>query len=84
MTTFDVVLVSFPFADLSTRKQRPCLVLVSPSQKQLGEHLVVAMITSNTKGLTFPYDVQISNTKQAGVLKPSLVRLSKVATHSGA
>lgn len=79
-TSFDVVLVPFPFADLSATKKRPCLVLAAASVRSLGRFLVVAMITSNLTGLSFPHDVAISDVKAAGLPKPSLVRVDKLVT----
>lgn len=77
---FDVILVPFPFADLSSNKKRPCLVLSTPKPPRLKDHLVVAMITSQVSGPFFPHDVEITDYKFAGLPKPSLIRLAKVVT----
>ncbi|MDO8793716.1 MAG: type II toxin-antitoxin system PemK/MazF family toxin [Vicinamibacterales bacterium] len=42
----DVVLVSFPFTDLSTAKRRPALVVLPDSFNEATSDLVLAAITS--------------------------------------
>ncbi len=80
MTVFDVVLVPFPFTDLSSSKQRPCLVLAPIKVSRLGDLFVVAMMTSQVVSRAFPNDVALKDWKGAGLPKPTLVRLSKVVT----
>ncbi|MBI3534685.1 MAG: type II toxin-antitoxin system PemK/MazF family toxin [Deltaproteobacteria bacterium] len=80
ITNFDIVLVPFPFTDLSTSKKRPCMVLLRLEPVRVEMLFLVAMITSQIDGLSFPFDVKLKDPEQAGLIKPSLVRLSKMVT----
>ncbi len=80
MTPFDIVLVSFPFSDLSTKKLRPCLVLATVRTRALSNLAVVAMMTSQIEGRRFPHDVMVSKWQESGLPKATLVRLAKVVT----
>jgi mRNA interferase MazF len=72
----DVVLVKFPFTDLSGSKLRPALVLV-----ESGDDVVVAFITSVLTE-RFTGDIVLVKSKQNGLKKDSILRLVKVATLS--
>lgn len=70
----DIVLIPFPFTDLSGSKNRPALILV-----ETVTDITVAFITTQTKWEE-KYDLRIEPTKDNGLKKPSLVRLSKITT----
>lgn len=76
----DVVLVNFPFTDLSGQKLRPALIVGRPS----GDDLILAFMTSHLTGtepraehLLTPADPDFAST---GLKGPALVRLNKIAT----
>jgi len=76
----DVILVKFPFSDLESTKKRPALVLVQSQVTDKIGVVSIAMITSKVEGMKFPGDFKLVNWKKAGLLHPSLIRLSKIAT----
>lgn len=77
----DVVLLPFPFTDLSTTKQRPAVVLTPRSFNEHNLDVIVAAITSN---LAHPQGLDLQLTEEdvatGGLTKPSLVRTAKIVT----
>jgi mRNA interferase MazF len=73
----DVVLLPFPFTDLTATKTRPAVVVsVETFQRNTGD-FTVAMITSVPR--TTPYDYELKEWQAAHLLRPSWVR-AKLAT----
>jgi mRNA interferase MazF len=72
----DVVLVPFPFTDLSAAKTRPAVVVSVRRFEQTTGAFTVAMITSTPQ--TTPYDCALADWKQANLLFPSWVRAKLV------
>jgi len=70
----DIVLVPFPFTDLSATKNRPALVLVSED-----EDVTLAFITTRKHWLK-DWDLFLEPSKNNGLKKESIVRLSKITT----
>ena len=75
----DVVLVPFPFTDLSSIKTRPVVVVSVDSYEAATGDFTVAMITS-VQHYT-PYDYGLKDWRAANLLMPSWVR-AKLATLS--
>lgn len=76
----DVVLVDFPFTDLTTSKKRPAVVVSHPDVHGDLEDVVLAAITSQSRD--HPTDVKLGQWEEAGLLKPSTVRTGKLVTIS--
>ncbi len=70
----DIVLITFPFTDLSGNKNRPALVL---AENRLD--VTVAFISTQMKWHE-KTDVTINPSEKNGLKKHSLIRLSKLAT----
>lgn len=71
----DIVLVRYPFTDLSSEKLRPALVLLPEDEE--GDFLL-AFITSTVIRKS-PFDIQLPKGK-TGLHKDSILRLKKVMT----
>ena len=70
----DIILIPFPFTDLSGNKNRPALVLI------VGESdITVAFISTQLKWRE-NNDILVSPSGENGLKKDSLIRLSKIAT----
>ncbi len=87
MTDFkpsDVVLIPFPFTDLSESKPRPALILGNEKVCKELPDIILCQITSRKLRYTNPGlgDVPLNEWKEAGLLLPSTVRLVKLATLS--
>lgn len=74
MAKGDIVLITFPFTDLSGSKLRPAIVLAETALD-----LTVCFVTSRI-GWQEPTDVTLSPNAINRLKKPSLIRTSKVAT----
>ncbi|MBA3647974.1 MAG: type II toxin-antitoxin system PemK/MazF family toxin [Chitinophagales bacterium] len=74
MAKGDIVLITFPFTDLSGSKMRPAAVLFDTSLD-----LTVCFITTQI-GWQEPTDVLLTPSSSNGLRKQSLIRTSKIAT----
>lgn len=77
---WDILLVPFPFTDLSSLKKRPALV-ISPDEYNQDGDLIIAFITSQINVRTRPGDFLIVNWKKAGLPKPSMLRMKFATIH---
>ncbi len=74
MAKGDLVLITFPFTDLSGSKLRPAVVLADTTLD-----LTVCFITTQIQWQE-PSDVLLSPTQTNGLRKASLIRTGKIAT----
>lgn len=77
MSKGDLVLVPFPFTDLSGQKVRPALVLHHDVK---GEDCIVAFLSSLKQKKLSRSDVPVTPSKQNGLKAPSVVKVHKIAT----
>jgi mRNA interferase MazF len=74
MNKGDIVLIPFPFFDLSGSKNRPAVVLIDTD-----EDVTVAFITTQVKWGN-EFDILLNPSELNGLKKISLIRLNKLAT----
>ena len=82
----DVVLVPFPFTDLSTTKQRPALVVSSDAWNAAQPDVMLVAVTSQLTVTPAIGDITLASADllAAGLPKPSRIRTTKLFTmHQG-
>ena len=70
----DVVLVPFPFSDLSTTKVRPAVVVSSALYHATEPDLLLVALTSKVATATGPFDYVLSDWRTAGLRYPSALK----------
>lgn len=71
-----IVLIPFPFTDLSGVKVRPAVII---SNKNMGEDVILAFISSNTKKKG-KFGIFLKMNDKNGLKSDSVVFISKIAT----
>ena len=69
----DVVLVPFPFAELTATKARPAVVVSGDQYHRTERKIIVAAITSNVQARTGPTNFPLPGWRTSGLLKPSVI-----------
>jgi mRNA interferase MazF len=72
----EIVLIPFPFADLTATKVRPALVVSSALYHRTEPDLIIASITSQIGAYQTPTDYLVQDWEEAGLTAPSLVKVS--------
>ena len=75
---WDIVLVPFPFTDLSAAKKRPALI-ISPNNYNEYQDVIIAFVTSKLNIQHRIGDYKIREWKESNLPKPSMIRM-KFAT----
>ena len=76
---WDIILVPFPFTDLTAAKKRPALIVSPDKYNQSGQDVVIAFLTSHMGVSSRPGDHRIRFWKESGLPKVTLQRM-KFAT----
>lgn len=70
----DIVLVPFPFTDLSSAKKRPAVVVSSTAYNLARLDLILMAVTSQIRFPVRSDEIEIVEWQNAGLLKPSVVK----------
>jgi mRNA interferase MazF len=70
----DVILVPFPFTDLSTKKQRPAVVISSNRYNTERPDLILLAITSQVRASLAFGEAPVADWQPAGLIKPSIFK----------
>lgn len=72
----DVVVLNFPFSDLSQTKRRPALVLATPK----GDDVILCQITSQAKYDTYSVPLEQTDFTSGGLNQSSRIRPNRLFT----
>ncbi len=77
MSKGTLVLIPFPFTDLSGQKVRPALVLYVSAR---GEDCIVVFLSSQKEKKVGTFDITAPASRENGLKADSVIKLEKVAT----
>ncbi len=76
----DILVVPFPFSDLSTVKQRPVLVLSNNSYNTRNRDIITCAVTSNLKDSEHSVLIDNQDLKEGSIPKKSRIKVDKIFT----
>jgi len=76
----DILIVPFPFSDLSTIRQRPVLVLSNLTYNKNSEDIVTCGITSNIKDSNYSVLIDNTNLSEGNIPFKSRIKVDKLFT----
>jgi len=77
----DIVLIKYPFTDLSSTKVRPAIVVSSDEFTNHAEDAIFVCISSQTRNVLqsdLVFSPSDSEFRNSGLKKPSLIKLGKI------
>lgn len=80
---WDLILVPFPFTDLTAAKRRPALVVSPDDYNAATGDVVIAFVTSRLGQDPRPGDHRIALWRESGLPKPSTLRMKLATVDSG-
>jgi mRNA interferase MazF len=70
----DIVLIPYPYSDLSASKTRPAIVISSVAYHSVFQELLLAYLTSQVTNPHPDFDYLLVDWQEAGLLKPTLMK----------
>lgn len=74
----DLVLISYPFSDLETRKVRPALVISNESFNKKSEDCIMVPLTTIIKEELYSVIINQEDLEEGKLLKTSRIRIDKI------
>jgi len=78
----DILLIPFPYSDLTAIKQRPVLVLSNSHYNESHQDIVVAAITSNVTDKEYSIYITVDDLDEGQLRVDSAIRADKIYTFS--
>jgi len=78
----EIIIVPFPFSNLSSIKQRPVLVLSKNTDNEKVEDVITCGITSNIKDSRYSVLIEKKNLVEGSIPKTSRIKVDKLFTIS--
>ena len=76
----NIVLIPFPYSDLTTVKQRPVLILSNKEYNEHNEDILCCAITSQERGYEHSVDIQNTDLDNGNLRYDSKVRPNRIFT----
>lgn len=76
----EIVLIKFPFSDLSSNKVRPALIVSNNEFNNIGEDLLLIPITSVLKEVKYSIFVSNNNLDSGNLIVDSRLRIDKLTS----
>jgi len=79
----DILLIPFPYSDLSATKQRPVLVVSNSTYNSVNQDIIVVAITSNITSREYLVRITSEDLEEGNLRMESGIRTDKIYTLSG-
>lgn len=76
----EIVVVPFPFSDLSSIKQRPVLILSKDTDNKISDDIITCGITSNLKDIKYSILIDNKDLEKGEIPAKSRIKIDKLFT----